>query len=90
MAMTGPGMLLFYTFPAVLGVILAGVGLIVRLCESSWKKKAGSMGSTGLFLISALWCLPVILYLAWKFLIERDLRNRLGRVHSPTYGNNAM
>jgi len=35
----------FLVFPMVLGLPVACVGLILRLCEWSWQKPPGSMGS---------------------------------------------
>jgi hypothetical protein len=35
----------FLVFPMVLGLPVACVGLILRLCEWSWGKPAGSLGS---------------------------------------------
>jgi len=34
--------------PMVLGLPIACVGLILRLCEWSWRKPSGSMGSTSI------------------------------------------
>jgi len=42
----GGGVLLF--LPMALGLPIACVGLILRLCEGSWQKPAGSMGSTAI------------------------------------------
>jgi hypothetical protein len=57
--------LLLFALPTVLGLPLGCVGLIIRLCEWSWEKPAGSMGSTGLLLGSGLLCSPVVAYLIW-------------------------
>jgi hypothetical protein len=40
------GGLAFLVFPMVLGLPVACVGLVLRLCEWSWHKPSGSMGST--------------------------------------------
>jgi hypothetical protein len=61
----GPGILLLLVIPAVFGLPLACVGAILRLCESSWQKPAGSMGSLRLLAAAGLLCLPVIAYLIW-------------------------
>jgi hypothetical protein len=45
------------------GLVLGMVGIILRLCEGSWGKPTGSMGSRGLLLLAALLCIPVIVYL---------------------------
>lgn len=45
----------------VFGIPLAAVGLILRLCEWSWQKPAGSLGSLGLLGAGALLCLPLLL-----------------------------
>jgi hypothetical protein len=51
--------------PTVFGLPLGCVGLVVRLCEWSWEKPAGSMGSTRLLLGCGLLYLPVVAYLIW-------------------------
>jgi hypothetical protein len=42
------------------GVVLVAIGVILRLCESSWGKPAGGMGSRGLLLPGTLLCTPLI------------------------------
>ena len=49
---------------AAFGVPVFAVGLIVRLCEASWGKRRGELGSTGLLACGALLCLPLTGYLA--------------------------
>ncbi len=49
--------------PAVFGAPLAAIGLIVRLCEWSWEKPAGRMGSRWILACSALLCLPAAVVL---------------------------
>ena len=66
--MIGPGILLLLAIPAVFGVPLACVGAILRLCEWSWQKPAGSMGSRRFLLAAALLCLPAFVYLIWAAL----------------------
>jgi len=44
------------------GVALVAVGVILRLCESSWGKPAGSMGSRGVLLMGTLLCIPLIAF----------------------------
>jgi hypothetical protein len=61
----GPGILLLVALPAVLGLPLGCIGLILRLCEWSWEKPAGSMGSTRLLVGSGLLCAPVVAYPIW-------------------------
>jgi hypothetical protein len=68
--MIGTGALLFFAIPGIFAAALLSVGLILRLCEWSWQKRAGSMGSTGLFLVSGVFFLPLILYLAWVALAK--------------------
>ena len=46
-----------------LGLVLLATGVILRLCESSWEKPFGSMGSAWLLGIGAVLCLPIALYL---------------------------
>ena len=51
---------------AVFGAPLLAVGLILRLCEGSWGKSAGSMGSRGMLTVGGVLCLPAGLpLLAW-------------------------
>ena len=49
---------------ATFGIPLAVVGAILWLCEWSWQKPAGSMGSRWLLGAGVLLCLPLLLYLA--------------------------
>jgi hypothetical protein len=63
--MVGPGVLLLVGLPAVFGLPLACVGLVLLLCEWSWEKPAGSMGSTRLLLAAGALCFPVVTYLIW-------------------------
>ena len=63
--MMSPGLLLVLALPATLGLPLGCVGLVLRLCEWSWGKEAGSMGSTWLLLVGGLPCAPAAAYLAW-------------------------
>jgi hypothetical protein len=63
--MIGPGVLLLLAFPAVFGMPLGGVGLVLRMCEWTRGKPAGRLGSTRLLLASALLCLPVVAYAVW-------------------------
>jgi hypothetical protein len=46
-----------------LGLVLLAIGVILLLCESSWKKPFGSMGSAWFLGIGAVICLPMALYL---------------------------
>lgn len=45
------------------GLLLLAIGVILRLCESSWQKPFGSMGSAWLLGIGAVLCLPMVLHL---------------------------
>ena len=45
---------LFFGCPVCLGLLLAVIGTILRLCESSWEKNAGELGSHGFFMSAAL------------------------------------
>jgi ABC-type tungstate transport system substrate-binding protein len=46
------------------GVPLLLVGLILRLCESSWGKKGGELGSRRVLLVGFVLCMPaVVLFL---------------------------
>jgi hypothetical protein len=51
------------------GLALGAVGLVVLLCERSWGKPAGSMGSRRMLLAALALCLPGIVlaasWLAW-------------------------
>jgi hypothetical protein len=60
--MIGIGWLICY--PVVLGLPLACVGVILRMCESSWEKPRGSMGSTWILAAAGLLCLPAVVYLS--------------------------
>ncbi len=59
----GAGVCLLF-LPVVLGVPFACVGVILMLCEWSWGKPVGSMGSTGILAGFGLLCLATIL-LVW-------------------------
>lgn len=54
--------LMIWGFFALFGTPLLLAGAILRLCEKSWQKKRGELGSNG-FLLSglALW-LPAVIY----------------------------
>jgi len=54
---------LFLGCPLCLGLLLASIGTILRLCESSWEKNAGELGSHGFF-ISAVMLILVPLAVA--------------------------
>jgi hypothetical protein len=47
---------------AVVGIPLTAIGVVLRLCESSWEKPSGSMGSTWFMAIGFLLCMPALLY----------------------------
>jgi hypothetical protein len=49
--------------PAVFGLPLAAIGIVVLLCEWSWEKPAGTMGSRWLLACSAILCLPAAIIL---------------------------
>ena len=49
---------------ATFGIPLAAVGAILWMCERSWQKPVGSMGSRWLLGVGILLCLPLLLYLA--------------------------
>jgi hypothetical protein len=46
------------------GLPVATVGVVLRLCEWSWPKPAGSLGSRGLLIAGGLLSLPAVLCLA--------------------------
>lgn len=48
---------------ATLGLPILAVGIIVRLCEGSWGKKTGELGSTGFLIGGGLLSLPLGMYL---------------------------
>jgi hypothetical protein len=64
------GWWLFWGLLATLGIPLAVVGAILWLCERSWQKPAGSMGSLWLLVAGVLLCLPLLLYLV-PLVLER-------------------
>jgi hypothetical protein len=76
--MVGPGVLFLVAVPAVFGLPLACVGMILRLCEWSWEKPSGSTGSTGLLLASALLCLPLLAYAIWGLVCEMVSAGKVG------------
>lgn len=43
---------------AAFGLPLVAVGVILRLCESSWGKRPGDLGSTGILTWGGLLSLP--------------------------------
>jgi hypothetical protein len=45
------------------GLILLSIGIILQLCESSWRKPWGSMGAFWFLGVGALLSLPTALYL---------------------------
>lgn len=49
---------------ATVGISLAAVGAVLWLCERSWQKPAGSMGSRWLVGVGILLSLPLLLSLA--------------------------
>ena len=59
----GGGWWLLWGLLATFGVPLAAVGAVLWLCERSWRKPVGSMGSLWLLGTGALLCLPLLLYL---------------------------
>ncbi len=42
-----------------MGLVLLAVGVVLRLCEGSWGKRRGELGSTGFFAAGGLLCLPL-------------------------------
>jgi hypothetical protein len=52
---------------AVFGLPLVAVGAILRLCEWSWPKPFGSLGSVRFLTAGGLLCLPLLVY--WGRLI---------------------
>jgi hypothetical protein len=54
--------LLFLGIIAVFGVPLFAVGVVLFLCEWSWKKSIGSMGSQWLIMCGCLLCLPLLYF----------------------------
>ena len=57
------GWWLFWGLLATLGIPLAVVRAILWLCERSWQKPAGSMGSLWAFGAAIVLCLPLAIYL---------------------------
>src|SRR5262249_46859971 len=58
------GWWLLWGLLATFGIPLAVVGAILWLCERSWRKPVGSLGSLWLLGTGVLLCLPLLLYLA--------------------------
>jgi hypothetical protein len=48
-------------FPIILGLPFAAVAMLLRLCEWSWQKPSGSMGSTPILAAYGLVCAVNIL-----------------------------
>jgi hypothetical protein len=68
--MAGPGLFLLLALPALFGLPLTLVGLVLRLCEWSWEKPPGSMGSAGLLVTGGVLCLPLLVglgYALWPY-----------------------
>jgi hypothetical protein len=64
----GAGFLLLF-LPIVLGLPFACVGIILWMCERSWDKRAGSMGSCSLLAGFGVLCLVnILLVCAWAWL----------------------
>ena len=55
---------------AVFGLPLVEIGTILGLCEWSWPKPWGSLGSARFLTAGGLLCLPLVVYLG-KFAIEQ-------------------
>jgi hypothetical protein len=71
MAHVGWGWLLAFlvAVSGLVGSVLLAVGIILLLCESSWGKPRGKLGSTGFLLTGACLMLPLAIYLlplAWQ------------------------
>jgi hypothetical protein len=65
--MVGAGWLL--CMPIAYALPLACVGLILRLCEWSWEKPRGNMGSTWMLVASAVLFLPPVVVLLLYYFI---------------------
>jgi hypothetical protein len=59
-----PGLWLVWGVLAMFGLPLVAVGVVLWLCEQSWERPLGSMGSLWLLAVGTLLCLPLLLYLA--------------------------
>ncbi len=53
------GWIFVLCFIATFGLPLLAVGVILRLCEGSWGKKTGELGSVGFLALGLLLCLPL-------------------------------
>jgi len=64
---------LIFGLMAVFGLPLVAIGLILGLCEWSWPKPRGSLGSVRFLTAGGVLCLPLLVY--WgMFLVDRYLR----------------
>ena len=66
-------LMLIWVVLSLFGLPLVAVGAVLWLCERSWGKRPGSMGSLWLLAIGAILCLPVVLYLGpalWEHLLD--------------------
>jgi hypothetical protein len=70
--MGGAWALLF--LPMLLGLPVACVGLILRLCEWSWRKPPGSMGSRSILAAYGLLCALNLLSLCLVGVVAARLR----------------
>jgi hypothetical protein len=57
----------FYLGP-IIGEPLLAIGVILWLCEGSWGKVKGAMGSTGFIIAGILLLFPFAAYLVWGLL----------------------
>lgn len=56
------GWILIWALIAQVGLPLLAVSVILRLCESSWGKRRGELGSTRFLLTACLFFLPLACY----------------------------
>jgi hypothetical protein len=58
----------WFYFGPVFGMPLLAIGVILRLCERSWGKVKGEMGSRGFLIAGGLLVSPFVVYVVWGLL----------------------
>jgi hypothetical protein len=67
------GWVLLLGIPATFGLPVLAVGVILRLCEGSWGKNPGELGSGRFLLWGCVLCLPLACYLVPELLARLKL-----------------
>ena len=59
--------LMIWGFFALFGVPLLLAGMVLRLCEQSWQKRRGELGSNGFLMGGLVLTLPMVTYFGIAF-----------------------